>query len=171
MKRNQLLKITVAALLAAMTCVATMIINIPIPATKGYINIGDCIVILCGIVLGPVYGGLAAGIGSGLADLLSGYVQYAPITFVIKGLMAVVVGLIIKNVMTHKFYTFIVASVLAELIMVGGYFVCEATLLGYGLSAAASIPANLIQAAGGIVISSLLIPVVKRIDVRTLRAK
>ena len=60
-----------AALMAAMACVATMVIKIPIPATGGYINLGDCIVLLSGIILGPVYGGIAAGLGSALADLLA----------------------------------------------------------------------------------------------------
>ncbi|MBO5489614.1 MAG: ECF transporter S component, partial [Eubacterium sp.] len=78
-------KIALTALFAALTCVATMVIRIPVPATGGYLNLGDGFVILCGILLGPAYGFLAAGIGSGLADLLAGYTQYVPGTFLIKG--------------------------------------------------------------------------------------
>ena len=40
-------KIVIAALLAALTCVATMIIKIPSPL-KGYLNLGDCVVLLSG---------------------------------------------------------------------------------------------------------------------------
>ena len=58
--KNKTLRLVMAALLAAMTCVATMVIKIPITATGGYINLGDCIVLLSGILLGPLYGGLAA---------------------------------------------------------------------------------------------------------------
>ena len=82
-------KIVMAALLAALACIATMIIKIPSPL-KGYINLGDCIVLLAGWMLLPKYGFLAAGLGSALADLFSGYVIYAPATFVIKGVMAVI---------------------------------------------------------------------------------
>ena len=79
-----------AALFAALACVATMSLHIPTPGTGGYIHPGDAIVVLSGILLGPIYGGLAAGLGSALADLLSGYMVYVPITFVVKAVIAVV---------------------------------------------------------------------------------
>lgn len=68
------------ALFAALACVATMSIRIPTPGTGGYIHPGDAIVILSGVVLGPGYGFLAAGIGSALSDLIGGYFVYVPIT-------------------------------------------------------------------------------------------
>ena len=80
---NATKRIVMAAMLAALTCVATMVIKIPSPL-KGYLNLGDCVVLLAGWMLSPVYGFLAAGIGSALADVFSGYVLYAPATFVIK---------------------------------------------------------------------------------------
>ena len=82
-------RIVLSALMASLTCVATMIIKIPTPL-QGYINLGDCIVLLSAWTLGPVYGFAASGIGSLLADLLSGYGVYAPVTFVIKGGMALI---------------------------------------------------------------------------------
>lgn len=57
-------EIVLTALFAALACVATMVIRIPTPATSGYIHPGDAIVILCGLILGPRYGFLAAGLGS-----------------------------------------------------------------------------------------------------------
>lgn len=86
---NKTRKIVLAAMLAALCCVATMIIKIPSPL-KGYLNLGDCIVLLSGFMLSPVYGFLAAGIGSALADIFSGYVIYAPATFIIKGIMTLI---------------------------------------------------------------------------------
>ena len=62
MTHQTLRKIVTAALLAAMTCIATMIIRIPTP-TFGYIHPGDCFVLLSGVILGPVGGAIAAGIG------------------------------------------------------------------------------------------------------------
>ena len=61
---SNLKKIIMTALFAALACVATMSIRIPTPGTGGYIHPGDAIVILAGIILGPVYGMLAGGIGS-----------------------------------------------------------------------------------------------------------
>ena len=97
MKYN-LKKIVLAALFAAFACVATMSIRIPTPGTGGYIHPGDAVVILSGIILGPHWGLLAAGIGSALADLLGGYFIYVPITFVIKGVVAFAAGLIYQKI-------------------------------------------------------------------------
>lgn len=72
-EKNATQKIVITSLLAALTCVATIIIKIPSPL-KGYLNLGDCVVLLSGWTLLPVYGFLAAGLGSALADLFSGYV-------------------------------------------------------------------------------------------------
>ena len=89
----KLRKLVVTALLMALTCVATMVIQVPSPM-NGYVNLGDCIVLLSGWLLGPVWGFAAGGIGSALADLLSGYAHYIPGTLIIKGLMAVMAALI-----------------------------------------------------------------------------
>ena len=70
-----------------------MLVEIPAP-TRGYIHLGDTLVYLCGILLGPLTGGISAAIGSTLADLFSGYAVYAPVTFVIKFLDAAIVGAI-----------------------------------------------------------------------------
>ena len=90
MKHQKLYHLVLAALFAALTYVATNIIRVPIPATDGYINLGDCVVLLGAFLLGPVYGAAAGGIGSALADILSGYAVFAPGTFVIKALIAVI---------------------------------------------------------------------------------
>lgn len=71
-------KLVLAALLAALTAVATMIIRIPTP-TQGYIHLGDGMVLICGILLGPGLGALAAGIGSMMADLIGGYMAWVPV--------------------------------------------------------------------------------------------
>jgi len=87
-------KIVLTALFAALAYVATSIIRVPTVGTQGYVNIGDSIVLLSAWLIGGVYGALAAGIGSALADLLAQYVTYVPGTFIIKFLMALVAYLI-----------------------------------------------------------------------------
>ncbi len=157
---NNLKKLILAALFAALACVATMSIRIPTPGTGGYIHPGDAIVILSGIILGPVWGFLAGGIGSALSDLIGGYFVYVPITFVIKGLVALASGLLYQKIgKTQKSrYTAVILGGVADIILVaGGYFVCEYFI--YGAGAAASIPANIIQGIGGLVISCILYPI------------
>ena len=75
------------ALLAALSCAATMAIRIPSP-TGGYMNLGDTVVLLGAYLLGGAYGAAAGAIGPALADLFSGYLTYVPATLVIKALLA-----------------------------------------------------------------------------------
>ncbi len=157
---NNLKKLILAALFAALSCVATMSIRIPTPGTSGYIHPGDAIVILSGVILGPVWGFLAGGIGSALSDLIGGYFIYVPITFGIKGLVALAAGLLYQKVGKNQKsrYIAVILGGVADIILVaGGYFVCEFFI--YGAGAAASIPANIIQGVGGLVISCILYPI------------
>ena len=67
---NKTKKLVVAALFAALTFTATFFIQFKLP--NGYLNPGDAVVLLGGRILGPLYGGLAAAMGSMLADVISG---------------------------------------------------------------------------------------------------
>ena len=140
-------------LLTALVCAATMVIRIPTP-NGGYVNIGDALVLLSGWMLGPVYGFFAAGVGSALADLLWGYGAYVPGTLIIKGCMGLVAALMLRK-------SRLLGGIAAEVIMVGGYFLYESTLLGYGMAAAASIPGNGIQGTVGLVLALLLYKICK----------
>lgn len=156
MKDNTTKKIVFAALLAALACVATMIIKIPTPL-GGYIHAGDAIVVLAGFLLGPVWGALAAGLGSGLADVISGYVLYAPGTFVIKAVVALLAGWIIgTKLIKNEFAKALVAGIIGGIVMVGGYMLYEAVFMGFGIGAAANIPMNCIQGAFGAVAGAAL---------------
>ncbi len=163
MKQKNIQNLVIAALFAAIICVATFVVKIPSPATNGYFNLGDCFVILAGFLLPPVYGMLAAGIGSALADILAGYVQYAPATFVIKALMAIAVFLIIKAFKgKYTFFSKISAGFVAETVMVLGYFAYESLILGYGIAAAGSIFSNVMQGIVGIVAAFVIIAAIKK---------
>ena len=159
-------KIVMAALFAALTCAATMVIKIPSPL-KGYINLGDCMVLLSGWLLSPAYGFLAAGLGSGLADLFSGYVIYAPATFVIKGLMALIAfyGFKILHNKIGNLSSRIISGLLAEATMISGYFVFEGFLYGFGPSLV-NIPANGVQGVAGIIIGTVLITVFEKSKIK-----
>lgn len=159
---TQTKKIVLAALIASLTCVATMVIKIP-SLLNGYINLGDCVVLVAGWVLSPAYAFLAAGIGSALADVFAGYLAYAPATFVIKGLMALVAyyGFKFLNKKLPSLPSRILSGVLAEILMILGYFVFEGFLYGFTPSLV-NIPANAIQGAAGIIVGTVLIKVFEK---------
>lgn len=156
-------KMVVTAMFAAIACVATMVISIPIPATNGYVNIGDCVVILSAWMLGGVYGMLAGGIGSMLADVFLGYMTFAPGTLIIKALMALAAYAVYKALAgkTGDLIGRCVSAFSAEAVMVIGYFLYEYTVLGYGVGAVPSIFSNMVQGVGGMVISVVLVEVLK----------
>ncbi len=159
---NNTRKVVMSAMLAALVCVATMIIKIQL-TPNGYINLGDGIVILCGFLLGPLYGFLAAGIGSALADLFSGFVPYMPATFVVKGFMAVLSYAMIKwlSSRVNKTVAVIISAVLAEAVMVIGYYIFEGFVYGFA-AALLSMPGNAVQSVAGIVTGTLLVKMYQR---------
>ncbi len=175
--------LVVAALMAAFTCVATMSIRIPSP-TLGYVHPGDCLVLLCGVILGPVTGFLSAGIGSMFADILSGYAIYAIPTLIIKGVTACIAALIFRKLKqiwkTKQTFLFIAAAIPAEINMIAGYFINKiiqtmflagsysGELLAAGFTSALSgIFSNCMQGITGIILGVLLLPVLSQIpDVR-----
>ncbi len=146
-------KLVFAGLMAALVLVGTMLIQIPTP-TKGYIHIGDSVVYLSGILLGPIVGSLAAAVGSMLADVFSGYGVYAPATFIIKGLDALVVGFIYHRLVSEhgsfmrRLIGFVISVAVGGVIMVAGYLAYETMLYGFG-AALPNVLANVTQAAGG----------------------
>ncbi|MBQ3110493.1 MAG: ECF transporter S component [Clostridia bacterium] len=154
-------RIVNAALFAALICIATMIIKIPSPF-KGYMNLGDSVVLLSGWLLPPFYSFFAAAIGSALADIFSGYIIYAPVTFVIKGIMAICANLIFKK--THNLIGVTAAAVIggitAECLMAAGYYIFEGIFYGF-IPSLAGVPANIVQGAAGLITGLLLLKLLK----------
>ena len=160
-------KVIFSALLAALVCVATMLIKLPSPL-NGYINLGDCFVLLAAWLLPMPYGLCAAGIGSALADLFSGYALYAPATFVIKALMAVTArGIFLLFSKKERRFGRLLGGVLAELVMVLGYYVFEGVLYGF-VPSLVNIPANGVQAAAGVIFGLLLIKLLEKQNLTTI---
>ena len=168
MKKDKTFRIVQAALFAALVFVGTFVIKIPTPGTGGYVHPGDAFVILSGIFLGPLYGALAAGIGSALADLIGGYLVYVPITFVIKALIGLFSGLIFVKwgkALSNNYLKVVLCGIADIVLVAGGYLVFE--LFIYGTAAVASVPANIIQGVAGLIISLILYPVVSKIKEMT----
>ncbi len=159
-------QLVTAALLIALICVATMIIKIPSPF-KGYLNLGDAMVLFSGWILPPVYGFFAAAAGSALADIFSGYAIYAPATFLIKGITAFSAQLIFKQLSkkTETRFSRILSGMIAEAFMVLGYYAFEGILYGFVPSAVNIIP-NAVQGAAGLILSLILIKIFKKTQIK-----
>ncbi len=146
-----------AAMFAALVLMATMFIQVP--TINGYVHIGDTLVYLAATFLPFPFSVLAAGVGAGLADLLSGYTIYLPFTFVIKGLMALCFSAKGEKILTKRN---VFAIVLAGIINVFGYFLTEMILYRQGsliatiVTSARTIPGNLVQS----VVASVIFVVV-----------
>ena len=152
----------------ALTCVLTMVVRIPSP-TKGYMNLGDAAVLLSGWLLGPIYGSIAGGVGSALADLFAGYPVYVPATFLIKAAMAFLVSLVPlrakKNGESRPRLGFMTAAPLSELLMIAGYYLYEAVVIGEGFGAAfLGVPGNAVQGIVGAAGAYLLIELLGRTE-------
>ncbi len=160
--KNTTQKIVLAAMFVALVYVATKVIQISSPL-NGYMNLGDSVVLVAGWMLSPLYGFLAAGLGSALADLFSEYAFYAPVTFAIKGLMALAAWYIYKvlNKRIKSSASRIISGFVAELIMILGYYLFEGIMYGFGASLV-NIPANAIQGVAGLILGFLLIKVFEK---------
>ncbi|MCR4556683.1 MAG: ECF transporter S component [Saccharofermentans sp.] len=148
--RNNLRKIAYAGVLAALVFVGT---ELHIPTAIGHINLGDFVILLSSYIMGP-FAFVPAALGSTLADLLAGYPQYAVATFLIKGVMGLVAGLLLKRNAQGRVSLGrkLSVSFITELIMIAGYFAFESLPFMYGVEAAlGSLIPNGIQASAAVV--------------------
>lgn len=140
------LTISLTAAFTALVAVATLIIRIPIPATGGYINIGDALIFTAALSMGWFVGGVAGGAGSAIADMI-GYPVFAPLTLVVKGLQGLLVGYIANGINLKRD---VLAWIVGSLVMITGYFIGEAYLMQLGFAAAlVEVPGNVSQVVVG----------------------
>lgn len=90
-------RLAIAAVFAAIVCVATLVLVVNIPATEGYFNIGETMIYVAALLFGPLVGAFAGGVGAAIADLLVAPV-FAPGTFAIKACEGFIVGFLNKKV-------------------------------------------------------------------------
>ncbi len=165
-RNSNVLILALGGMLAALVFVATYFFKLPVSITQGYIHLGDGFILLGAALLGwasvP-----AAAIGSALADLLGGYTLYILPTFLIKGAVAAVAVYGVKG--NKPYWLTVIWLVVAELVMVAGYFLVEWLILGYGLAAAVgAVVPNLVQGLSGVIIGTVLIPLMKRVKLTGL---
>lgn len=164
MNKENIRKITRSAVTAAVVFVVTWLVRIPIPGTSGgYVNLGDVIIYVAAFILGGPIAAAAAAVGSALADTAAGAAIYIPATFIIKGLMGLTVGLLCTG---KKFTAYSLACILGGAIMTAGYGLYELAVFGASY-ALASLPYNLIQWAGSVIVAVVVFPALNRVT-RTL---
>ncbi len=134
-----------AGIMAALVAVATFLIQIPIPATKGYLNFGDIAIFISALTFGPIVGGFAGGVGSAISDIASGYVYFSPFTLIIKGVEGIIAGLIANRLSGKRD---VIAVVIGGSEMVIGYFLAEFFGLSEGWAATRRSPLQHIASYG-----------------------
>ncbi len=159
--KNGTKNIVSASVFAALVFVLTFVVKIP--SVNGYINIGDAAVVLSGWFLPPLYAFLSSAIGSFLADIISGYALYAPATFIIKGVMAVLAYFVFEAIskITPKLFARIISGAVCEGFMSLGYYIFEGFLFGF-IPALSSMPGNMIQGLSSLLIAVILVTVLEK---------
>lgn len=156
-------KIVLTAMMMCIIMLAIMFIKIPIPFTQGYVHPGDAMIFLAVLVLGWKYGAIAAAFGGMLGDVLGGFAAWAPWTFCIKGIMAIILGLIVEaafrkegNGRAKIMAIEIAGMIIAGVVMTAGYYVAEGLMYGSWVTAALGIPWNIGQFAVGMVLAIII---------------
>ena len=178
MKKITITQIALAGVLAAAVFVASEF-QIKLPVALGEfsrIHLGNAMCLLAGFLLGPVLGGLAAGIGSAIYDILDPmYITSAPFTFVFKFLMAFVCGLIAMNKSGAKLKLQgnarnIVAAILGAITymilylgkgFIKGMIVQNLTVTAALAATATKVPMSTFNAVVGVIVSVLLAAALK----------
>jgi uncharacterized membrane protein len=154
------------ALLTGLVAVATMVIQVPSVATDGFVNFGDTFIFVSAIIFGPLAGFLAGGIGSALADVLTGYGHWAPFTLVIKALEGLICGYLYLSLSRRGSYELAAAGVgmvTAGTWMVVAYFFAGAILKGSLAVSALSIPGNIVQGVVSVAVALILLKPIRKI--------
>jgi uncharacterized membrane protein len=159
-------KLAIAAVFAALVCIATIVFTISIPATSGYFNLGETVIYVAALLFGPYVGGLAGGVGASIADMIVA-AQFAPGTLVIKGVEGLIVGFLnarLPKWMEMLSLNAIIAVIVGGFEMVAGYFLYENMVLSYSFAAATvEIPFNIVQMLVGLIVSIPVVRIVLRV--------
>lgn len=166
--------VVMTAMMMCIIMVSIVLFRIPIPFTQGYVNLSDAMIFIAVMILGQRYGAVAAGLGSLLGDLMSGFPMWAPWTLCIKAMMALVFGLImdagIKKNISHKGFVSIeiTGMIVSGLLMTAGYYLAEGVMYGNWIVAALGIPWNIAQFSVGAALAIALNRALARTSLRNM---
>lgn len=161
MEDKKIKEMIYTSMLAALICVATFIIKVPLPITNGYTHLGDGFIFIAVLLLGRRNGAWAGAIGAALADIIGGYSFYAIPTFIIKGIMAFIMGTVIEMLSNSSKYKWVMGAVLGSIWQVFGYYVAGSLMIGNFIATISEIPGNTIQSIAGIIAAAAFMTVIK----------
>lgn len=159
MKKVSTRQLTLCGVMAALVFVMTYFPKVPVPVTGGYIHLGDGAIFLSVLLLGPL-GVPAAAIGSALSDLIGGYMLYVLPTLIIKAAVALIACKLQRK---GSYLSAVIGFILAEAVMVLGYFLFECFTSGAAAAAAAILP-NVIQGVAGVVLGMVCVALAPRLE-------
>lgn len=161
--QSRLKKLTVTSMFTAMIFVVTRFLQVPVGI--GYIHLGDVLVYMCACLMGNPWALIAGGIGQALADVASGFSVYAPATFLIKAIVAVIMSFAKNN--TPKILTkkSAILTIPSGVIVVAGYFIAD-TIVAKGF-AFTYVYANIIQALGSSLVFIILAAALDKSKIKT----
>ena len=154
------------ALFAALVCVATFIIKVPLLVSGGYVHLGDGFIFLGVILIGKKKGAWAGALGAALADIIGGYSIYALPTFVIKGVMALIMGTMIEKLASSMKFKWLIGAIAGSLWQVSAYYLVGSLMVGNFLSTIIEIPGNALQSALGILVSAVFLAVFRNTPIK-----
>ena len=141
--------ITFIAMMAAMIYVVTLF-RFPLLGSK--VHFANAFCLLSGILLGPLQGGLAAGIGSAFYDAVTGYdLINVLITFVSKFAMAWVCGMLMRAPRIKQMKLGAVIAAIAGALTYVALYMLKSLLMYGGAGMVSRFPASIINAAAAIV--------------------
>ena len=151
------LDLVMTAMLVALVFLSTFFLNIklPISVNGGLVHLGTAMLFIASILFGPKKGALAGAIGMGLFDIVGGWLVWAPITIVARGLQGFIVGKIAwsKGRKGNSLALNIVATLISVPFMIAVYYFGEVILYGNWIVPLTSIPGDLLQNALGMIIA------------------
>ncbi len=150
--------LAVTAVMTAVVFVLTRMVQVPTPA-RGYVHLGDAGVFFGAFAFGPWVGAVTGGLGTALADVTSGFPQWAIFSFLIHGAQGWVVGWTSRRWPGTR--GLIQSTLLGAVIVVGGYLAAGMLLSGVG-AAVGEIPMNLLQVAAGAIVGVPLFAAVRQ---------
>jgi len=167
---NKTQRLALTALMAALIIISIMFLRIPVPVTGGIIHPGDTFIFLAVMMLGIKNAAIAGSVGASLANILSGLSHWAPWTFVIKGVMAIIMGMVFNAMggkkpetsQSKKFGLYTVGMIIGGIWQIAGYAVAYRAVIGSWGVALWGVIGDVIQTSVAIVLVLILANVLRK---------
>lgn len=97
-RKTDVRSLAIASVFAALCYVGCTFLRIPFPGSTSFFHFGNTFCVLAALFLGGFWGGMAGSAGMTLADLLTGYVDSAPRTFLLKLCIGLITGFVAHSI-------------------------------------------------------------------------